>query len=148
MQWYGTILPRIHAYLPAQTILEIAPGHDRWTRFLKDSCNRLILVDLSENCIEACQNRFADSSNITYHVNDGVSLAMIPDNTIDFVFSFDSLVHAEEDVIAAYISQLAHKLTNNGIAFIHHSNLGEYNYYQKFKNLPKDPRHLEATGHH
>lgn len=25
MQWYGTILPRIHAFLPADTILEIAP---------------------------------------------------------------------------------------------------------------------------
>jgi hypothetical protein len=26
MQWYGCILPRISAFVPAQTILEIAPG--------------------------------------------------------------------------------------------------------------------------
>ena len=36
MQWYGMLLPRIHSFLPAKTILEIAPGYGRWTQFLKD----------------------------------------------------------------------------------------------------------------
>jgi hypothetical protein len=43
---------------------------------------------------------------------------------IDFLFSFDSLVHAEQDVIAAYLSQLARKLSP--MASIHHSNIGAY----------------------
>jgi hypothetical protein len=55
---------------------------------------------------------------------------MIPDESVDFVFSFDSLVHAEDDVIASYISQLERKLTKNGVGFIHHSNLGEYTVYR------------------
>jgi hypothetical protein len=57
-----------------------------------------------------------------YHVNDGRSLTMIADASIDFAFSFDSLVHAEVDVIESYISQLSDKLTADGIAFLHHSN--------------------------
>ena len=32
---------------------------------------------------------------------------MIPDASIDFVFSFDSLVHAEADVIQAYLGDAA-----------------------------------------
>ncbi len=136
MQWYGTILPRIHAFVPAPTILEIAPGYGRWTQFLKGLCDRLIVVDLSESCIEACRQRFSDSSHISYHVNDGMSLDMIADNAIDFVFTFDSLVHADDDVLSAYMSQLARKLTANGVAFIHHSNLGEYEYLQKLEKLP------------
>ena len=35
---------------------------------------------------------------------------MIQDKSIDFVFSFDSLVHAEAEVIEAYLNQLAMKL--------------------------------------
>jgi len=125
-EWFGTLLPRIHPFIPVGTILEIAPGYGRWTHYLKDYCENLIVVDLAEKCIEACEKRFSSWSHITYHVNDGRSLEMIPDESIDFVFSFDSLIHAEADVLEAYVWQLAKKLKPNGIGFIHHSNLGMY----------------------
>ena len=125
-EWFNTIFPRIHSFLPADTILEIAPGFGRWTQFLKDHCEHLILVDLSERCIDSCKRRFAQCSHIEYHANDGKSLEFIPDESIDFVFSFDSLVHAEADVIQAYLTQLATKLKLNGAGFIHHSNLASY----------------------
>jgi hypothetical protein len=51
---------------------------------------------------------------------------MVPENSLDFAFSCDSLVHAEIDVIDAYIDELSRKLTLSGIAFIHHSNIGAY----------------------
>jgi Methyltransferase domain len=122
--WYGAILPRIHAMLPAATVLEIAPGFGRWTQYLKDQSQRLVLVDLTEKCIDHCRERFSDSGHIEYHVNDGRSLAMIEDRSVDMAFSFDSLVHAQPDVIAAYLEQLATKLTPEGVGFIHHSNAG------------------------
>src|SRR5262249_6911824 len=73
-----------------------------------------------------CKARFSGASKITYHVTDGKSLSMLSSNSIDFVFSFDSLVHAEADVIQAYVEQLASILTPQGAAFVHHSNLGQY----------------------
>src|SRR5262245_2252109 len=57
-QWQWTIFPRIAAFLPAGTILEIAPGYGRWTHYLKDYCDELIGVDLSRRCVRACQRRF------------------------------------------------------------------------------------------
>jgi SAM-dependent methyltransferase len=125
-QWFFTIHPRIHTFLPAGTILEIAPGFGRWTQFLKSCSQKLILVDLVSDCIEACKTRFEGEDHIDYHVNDGRSLEMIPDESIDFVFSFDSLVHAESDIIQEYLQQLGRKLKPDGVGFIHHSNLGEY----------------------
>src|ERR1044072_1966729 len=89
-QWFWCIFPRIHAFLPAGTILEIAPGYGRWTHYLKGLCQHLIVVDLAASCIAACRQRFAAETHITYHVNDGMSLEMVPDSSIDFVFSFDS----------------------------------------------------------
>jgi len=142
-QWFGAILPRIHAFLPSDTILEIAPGFGRWTNHLKNHAGHLIVVDLAERCISACQERFASASNITYHVNDGRSLAMVPDNSLDFVFSFDSLVHAEADVIQAYLTQLADKLKPGGAGFVHHSNLGSYQRAFAFgEKIPAKARHL------
>jgi len=126
MQWYGSVLPRIRAHVPARRILEIACGYGRWTRYLKELCESLVVVDLSEECVRACQKRFAASTNIEYHVNDGRSLEMLPDASVDFVFSMDSLVHANDSVMTAYLGQLRRVLTDDGVAFLHHSNLGEY----------------------
>jgi hypothetical protein len=125
-QWFFVIYPRIHRFLPVGAILEIAPGYGRWTEYLMGNCQRLVGVDLSATCVEACQRRFAATPAASFHVNDGYSLDMVADASIDFAFSFDSLVHAERDVIAAYAAELAKKLTPTGVAFLHHSNLGAY----------------------
>jgi SAM-dependent methyltransferase len=125
-QWTGTIFPRIRECLPVGTILEIAPGFGRWTHYLKDYCNELWAVDKSSACIEACQERFATESRIHCVLNDGRSLDMVPDSSVDFVFSFDSFVHPDRDVIEAYLRQLRTKLKIGGKGFIHHSNFGEY----------------------
>lgn len=124
--WWGTLMPRIHSFVPTGTILEIGPGHGRWSQFLKELCETLVLVDVAENCIDACRSRFAEAPNIRYHVGDGRSLDMLDDQSVDFAFSFDSLVHAEADALAAYAGELARVLRPDGVAFLHHSNMGAY----------------------
>jgi 2-polyprenyl-3-methyl-5-hydroxy-6-metoxy-1,4-benzoquinol methylase len=150
-QWFAVIYPRIHTYLPAGSILEIAPGFGRWTSYLRHCCEQLTIVDLAPQCIEACKQRFSKDSHITYHVNDGSSLAMVPDKSIDFVFSFDSLVHVESDVIETYLAQLAKKLKPNGIGFIHHSNIGEYpaSAFSPSKRMPEQiKKFLKQKGYY
>jgi hypothetical protein len=51
---------------------------------------------------------------------------MVPDSSIDFAFTWDSLVHVERDIILSYVGELARVLVPGGFAFIHHSNLGAY----------------------
>lgn len=146
MQWHGVIMPRLHAFLPAKTILEIAPGFGRMTHFLTDLCEDLVLVDISESCIDACRKRFAGCSHISYHVNDGASLAMIEDDSIDFALSFDSLVHVECGALSAYLEQLQRKLKADGAVFIHHSNLGEYKCQVFLQKIPLVRSALRALG--
>jgi SAM-dependent methyltransferase len=125
-QWAGSIFPRIRDCLPADTILEIAPGFGRWTHYLKEYCKELWAVDKSGECIEACQERFGSHLHVHCVLNDGVSLSMVPDLSVDFVFSFDSFVHPDREVVEAYLRQLKAKLKIGGKGFIHHSNFGEY----------------------
>jgi SAM-dependent methyltransferase len=124
--WFATILPRIHKFLPAGRVLEIAPGYGRWSNYLLPLSGTYVGVDLAEECVRACRERFGSAENATFAVNDGRSLSMIPDASIDFAFSFDSLVHAEGDVIDSYIGELARVLAPHGIGFIHYSNLGSF----------------------
>ena len=125
-QWNATVFPRIQKFLPAASILEIAPGYGRWTEFLRHHCEHLVGVDLNSNCIDACRSRFAAYPNVTFHQNDGRSLASVPDASIDFVFSFDALVHVEADTLEAYLLQLPRIMRPGAVAFVHHSNFGEH----------------------
>ncbi|CAG0969320.1 hypothetical protein PHYC_01155 [Phycisphaerales bacterium] len=124
--WHAFIMPRIAHHLPCERALEIACGHGRCTRFLARQCARLWAADLTREVIDACRERLASFTNIDYAQTDGKSLSMIPDNSLDFVFSWDSLVHAEADVMDAYLAELARTLRPGGFGFLHHSNLGAF----------------------
>ena len=146
-QWRATLRPRINEFMPCHSVLEIAPGFGRWTQYLKELCDQLLVLDMSARCIEGCRERFRGSSHIRYAVNDGLSLEAVEDRSIDFVFSFDSLVHAEAKVLENYLSQLERKLTRHGVGFIHHSNAARYRtYFSLAARLPRGRRFLTERG--
>jgi SAM-dependent methyltransferase len=122
-QWFGAIYPRIHRFLPAPSILELAPGFGRWTRFLITSCERYVGVDLSATCIGSCRDRFRSATHAEFFQNDGLDLSVVEPSSVDFAFSFDSLVHVEMNVMESYVRQLLQKLRPRGVAFLHHSNV-------------------------
>jgi len=122
-QWEGCLFPRVFPFLGGR-ILEIAPGHGRWTQFLQAHCTSLIGIDLAPSCVEQCKQRFREHANLEFKVNNGLMLPMVDNASIDFAFSFDSLVHAESDAVSSYVSELARVLKPGRAAFIHHSNLG------------------------
>ena len=140
-QWWGTLYPWVRHYLPAAVILEIAAGYGRWTQFLVGQAERLIGVDLAQTCVDACQQRFRELDHVEFHRNDGRSLDAVADHSVDLAFSFDSLVHVEDDVIGAYLHALTQKLADDGVAFLHHSNLGEHAAVQR--NLDRLPEHVQ-----
>lgn len=120
-QWFATLYPRLHRHLPAARILEIAPGFGRWTRYLLEYCEEYTGIDLSEECINSCKETFGNRKNAQFFKNDGLSLADAS-GQYDLVFSFDSLVHADEEVFKNYIPAILSALRHGGVAFIHHSN--------------------------
>jgi SAM-dependent methyltransferase len=123
-QWFSSIYARIHRFLPCENILEIACGYGRWSKFLIDcTANTFKGIDLSSECIEYCMENF--KNDITSFIkNDGLSLNEVSDHKYDFIFSFDSLVHANPDTLNTYINQIVPLLKQNGVCFIHHSNFG------------------------
>jgi SAM-dependent methyltransferase len=134
-QWLTCVFPRLAPMLPTGSLLEIATGHGRWTGFLLPECTSYIGVDLAPNCVDTCRKRFADDTHATFAVTDGMTLPMVPDESTDLVFSFDSLVHVESDVIASYLREFQRILSTDGVAFIHHSNVGIYHRTARWRDL-------------
>lgn len=112
------LLPNIS---PETDIVEIAPGHGRWSEVIAGDCKSLTLVDLSPSCIAFCQIRLAGKGPISYRVTDGKTLPGVADGSIDFVWSFDSFVHMSAEVISAYLSEMQRVLRPGGKAIIHHA---------------------------
>jgi SAM-dependent methyltransferase len=123
-EWAHTFYSRIVAFLPARSILEIATGYGRWTGFLIKECNRFYGLDVTENCVHACRDRYGLDGQ--FFLTDGKTIpAEIEDNSIDFVFSADSLVHADAEVIRSYLQGLLRVMSPEGVAFLHHSNFAD-----------------------
>jgi len=104
-----------------KTVLEIGPGAGKWTEPLQQIAQKLIVVDISEKCIEMCKVRFSHNSNISYYVNDGSGLPFLADNSIDFVWSFDVFVHIAPADIENYFSEFARIVKPTGRGIIHHA---------------------------
>ena len=49
----------------------------------------------------------------------------LPDESQTFLFTFDSMVHFDAEVIDSYLSEFSRILCPGGAAFVHHSNYRE-----------------------
>ena len=135
-QWSEWLQPRlIHATtklaseadpdstMDGRRAVEIGCGHGRWTGYLAERFDEVVAVDLSAGCVEATRTRFEGRGNVRVELCDGRALPTIGDRSVDLVFSFDSLVHADAPTVDAYLAECARVLTSSGTAFLHHSNL-------------------------
>ena len=136
--WKASLLPRISRYLPARRILEIGAGCGRVSSKLRPlASERLWLVDIIPHCVNSCRSLFREDPKVISLLTDGQSLDGIDDDSIDLVVSFYSLVDSDIETLRAYMAELQRVLSQNGVAFIHHSNTGVY---VGDKNPADDPR--------
>jgi ubiquinone/menaquinone biosynthesis C-methylase UbiE len=120
--WKRALVETFIAPVPAGSrVLEIAPGHGRWTEYLLRDAARLVLVDINQSCLDSCRYRFAGDDRISYHLTDGCSLAFLPDASVDFAWSFDAFVHMDPEVVQGYLRELGRVLAPGGRAVIHHA---------------------------
>lgn len=106
---------------PDKDVIEIAPGHGRWSETLIASARSVRLVDLNPECLDACRDRFAGADNVSYVETDGSSIPA-DDTSADFVWSFDSFVHIDPKEVYAYLGEIARVLRPGRYAVLHHAN--------------------------
>jgi SAM-dependent methyltransferase len=120
-EWKSSLVATfVEPYVLDADVLEIAPGHGRWTEYIAQKARSVALVDINQNCLDACQQRFGHLPHVTYHLGDGSTLP-VPDARIDFVWSFDSFVHMDPPVVGSYIAEFGRVLRPGGTAIVHHA---------------------------
>jgi ubiquinone/menaquinone biosynthesis C-methylase UbiE len=120
-QWTELIWPIIRD-LDFSCVLDLAAGHGRNSAQLRKSAGRIIIVDINQENIDYCRERFRGDDAFSFFKNDGLSLAGVPDDSVSLVYSFDSMVHFDSDVMRAYLGEIRRILKAGGSGFIHHSN--------------------------
>jgi ubiquinone/menaquinone biosynthesis C-methylase UbiE len=116
------IMPEIG---PQSSVIEIAPGHGRWTEFLLAGSAHVTIVDISPNCLNFCRGRFDGVENIDYFLTPGNKLPHHASGAIDFLWSYDSFVHMDRNVIEGYLAEMKRVLKVGGRATLHHANIDD-----------------------
>jgi SAM-dependent methyltransferase len=105
---------------PGMSAVEIGAGGGRWSRYFVGRVARALLVDAtpaSERAIRA----HCDWPGFEFVVSHDGSLPRIPDDSIDFAFSFDTFVHFEPTLFDGYLAQLGRVLKPRAKLVLHYA---------------------------
>jgi glycosyltransferase involved in cell wall biosynthesis/SAM-dependent methyltransferase len=102
-----------------KAVLEIGPGGGRWTEVLQRRAKHVHVVDVSEQAIALCRQRFQNCLNVEYHVGNGNTLPLA-NTSVEVIWSYDVFVHINPLDARNYFREFARILKPGGKAVIHH----------------------------
>ena len=134
--------------LQGSSLLEIGSGGGQWTKFIYNlnEFQKIYCIDV----LSAEHNKFweylgIESKNtIEYHQVFDFKLSEIPNNSIDFVFSYDVFCHISLSALEQYLDSLFKKCKQNAKLLIMYADPKKYlnsepeNRYHVKRYLPKN----------
>jgi cyclopropane fatty-acyl-phospholipid synthase-like methyltransferase len=102
-----------------QIALEIGSGGGRWTQYLI-GFKKLFCVELNESMFDSISDRFP-GKKIEFVKTSGSDIPGVPDEIIDFVFSFGTLVHCDSPIIEGYLKSIYPLMYESGRAHLQFS---------------------------
>jgi SAM-dependent methyltransferase len=129
---YNLIKTHIRPNVTSQSVvLEIGPGGGRFTRYLLDA-REIILVDIVPDFFEYIKQRFPEHANkMRFYEPKHHDLAGIESESVDYVMTFDAFVHIEPDGIREYLEHIARVLKPGGTAIVHYGDITKQAAQQK-----------------
>ncbi|PAW78806.1 MAG: hypothetical protein B9S32_05335 [Verrucomicrobia bacterium Tous-C9LFEB] len=128
-QFWGKkeIFRRYFETLNKRRLVELACGHGRHTQFILNEptyteIESLRLLDVNEQNVAICRERFAAEPRVSVFTNNGCDLQPLEDGSATALFCYDAMVHFEYDCVFAYIREAHRILAGGGRALFHHSN--------------------------
>lgn len=128
-EWKQSVLEKIlYEHMPKDGILvEIGPGGGRWTEALIEVGSQITAIDISEECLQVCSERFSNCDNIEFVLTPGNELPGVTDGTVDALWSFDVFVHINHAEVEDYAKEFLRVLRPGGVGVIHHGTVGGKN---------------------
>ncbi len=121
--------------LNLQNVVELACGRGRHVPHYINKAGTVTLVDILEENMVICRERFKGIDSIKYYKNNGHNLEKLSSDSYTALFSYDSMVHFELMDVYEYLKDI-HRVLGGGMrALLHHSNYSD-DYKADFAHAP------------
>jgi cyclopropane fatty-acyl-phospholipid synthase-like methyltransferase len=126
---YTVYLACIKHYVnPATTVLEIGPGRGAWTKtFLQRDCKKVYAVDAAPAEHTGFWDYVGATDRAEYIASTDLKLSEVPDDSIDYFFSFGVFCHLKPEMCETYLISLARKMRVGSHAFLMIADYDKYN---------------------
>ncbi len=121
--------------LDLSNVIELACGRGRHVPYYIGKAGKITLVDILEENIEICRERFKDYDKLEYYKNNGYNLEKLSADSYTSLFTYDSMVHFELMDVYEYLKDIYRVIQGGGYALFHHSNYIS-DYKTNFTNSP------------
>ena len=111
-------------------VMEIGSGGGRWTRYIHQFTSDLLCVDASPAMIRHVKAIGLTNPEPRYFLN---TTPILTGEHFDFIFSYDTLVHFDEDLFRRYLNVICLSVLPGAVVIIHHGSNEN-----KFPNQPTD----------
>lgn len=118
----NSVFYHLFQQLDLTNMIELACGHGRHVPYYQDFAGTITLVDILEENMVICRDRFKETENIIYYKNNGFNLEELPSDQYTALFTYDSMVHFEMMDVYSYLKDIYRVLEVGGKALFHHSN--------------------------
>jgi SAM-dependent methyltransferase len=121
------VVELVAPYLGADVdVLELGCGGGKFSSRLAPRCRSLLCSDISPQMIEHTRTTLGQrglEANVDYRVLDGVDFTDVPDDSVDFIFSYDVQLHLQPENVFSYMLDARRVLRDNGVFMLHQINL-------------------------
>ena len=112
---------------PNTTVLEIGPGRGAWTKtFVTSDCLKVYAVDAADPSHTHFWDYIGPDPRVEYIVVQDFLLTKVPDNSIDYFFSFGVFCHLKPEMCEEYVKSLALKIKKGGQGFLMIADFDKY----------------------
>jgi SAM-dependent methyltransferase len=112
----------VRPYVGPDTVaLEIGAGGGRWTRYLLEA-REIVVVELNDEFFPYLEQRFPDAADkLRFYRTSGYELHGVDSDSVDFVFSFGTFVHIDPEGIDEYLGEIRRAMRPGAVATIQYA---------------------------
>jgi 2-polyprenyl-3-methyl-5-hydroxy-6-metoxy-1,4-benzoquinol methylase len=111
---------------PQVDVLELGCGGGKFSQRLAPRSRSLLCTDISSTMIEHTRASLEEqnlSGNVSYRLLNGVDFDGVANDSVDFIFSYDVLLHVQMQNVFSYLVDARRVLRENGVLMLHQINL-------------------------
>lgn len=107
-----------HCFNSESTVLELGSWDGAWTKYLANA-KKVICVDMYDLSRKKIMERYDNALNIVFYRTKGYELSGIASDSVDFIFSIDSLMRLQKKYYEMYFKEFSRVCRGGGKMYVH-----------------------------